>query len=152
MIRFFLLMTLLFIGCATPPIDPGSLRIREISHGLYADRGGKAEFTQTTEQVPCALGTLFGATINVSFPKGSRSLPLAAEWNLPEVDGSPSGVDTFIDGPLPIPRNATAFDLDAVYELETAQELVNGDYQLRFYNPRGGDVYYTHTFVVQGCE
>lgn len=150
--RVIVPLLLILAGCAAPVLAPSEMKVTEINYGLARVRNDEPEYTQRTSQVPCDATTMFGATVRIAFPRNTRRIPISAEWRQPAIPGVRGEIETFISGPLSVPRRATNFNLDAFFDFDSPAEVVAGEYKLRIFDASTSYEFYSHSFQVGGCE
>ena len=145
-------------GCATPTLDPSEVHVIEEAFGLYQRRDEIEELRYRTSEVPCQLGTIFGAQIKVNYSATRRiKVPLQGRWRVKTQNENWRVLEEFLSNPLIFrPRKnfsrASVPSVLLIIRLQDKAKLVPSDYRLEFFNPADESLYFQREFRVRGCE
>lgn len=154
MFRFCaLLLAAATVACATPMVDPLDLDVVETGFGTYLREGDEAlVLMEASDEVQCEIGVSFGAQVALQFEAKSRVVvPIQGVWIEPTVSGGQNQTEGFLPDPFRIARGDYDLSVEALAVLEAPEDLVPGNYTIRFFDPRGDRVYYERVFHVSGC-
>ena len=153
--RSILLLCALLGGCATPTLSPSQFAIVETHYGLYSRMGQTNEMVHAREtmKLPCAADALFGVDLEFQYSIDRRmKLPVVAEWRQPPVPGVRPAVVRFLPDPYYVVPGKFVPKLQAVVGFDSEKDLVDGDYEIRLFNPADNHLYYSRTFVLEDCR
>ena len=151
--RCTLMLAIAVSACATPVVDARDLEVIEKGFGTYLQKGDKdLVLLEASDSVKCELGVSFGAQVALQFEAKRRVVvPIQGVWIEPATPGVQDQTKEIFPQPLQIAKGDYDLGFETLVVFETPEDLVPGDYTLRFFDPRGDRVYYERTFHVTGC-
>jgi len=129
------------------------LEVIEKGFGTYLQEGDEdLVLLEASDTVKCELGVSFGAQVALQFEANTRVVvPIQGVWIGPDTLDVQDRTKEMFPQPMKIAKGDYDLGFETLAALETPEDLVPGDYTLRFFDPRGDRVYYERTFHVTGC-
>ena len=140
------------LGCGTPTLDPGALHLTEEWYGLYRSQGGESVRGEVTEQVPCDRAVKYGMEVSVAFAISRPTrIPIAAELLFPSATDPGERASLELLRPLVAPETWSSGVFKFIGTFKRGIELVNGEFEIRVFNPDDGSTLHSRTWEVSGC-
>jgi len=153
MVRLLLVASLLTVAASTTPLlQNDQLQVLEKTYGIYARVGDSLDHVESTTEIPCGLGVVFGSRVALRYTAPEEvTLPIRGRWTTPAGPDRPPKVETFLPDPFSVRPGKIELGLDVIRTLKTPEQLLDGDYVLDFFDPATDFQYYERSFRVAGC-